>query len=46
MSLQSAILNHFRKMLSGEEVAEVLEALTKAGHVVVNGKKVAYPNRG
>ena len=46
MSLQSAILNHFHKMLSGEEVAEVLEALTKAGHVVVNVKKVAYPDRG
>lgn len=45
MSLQSAILSHFHKMLSGEEVAEVLEALTAAGHVVVNGKKVAYPDR-
>ena len=45
MSLQSAILNH-HKMLSVEEVAEVLEALTAAGHVVVNGKKVAYPDRG
>ena len=46
MSLQSAILFHFHKMLSGEEVAEVLEALTAAGQVVVNGKKVAYPDRG
>jgi len=46
MSLQSAILNHFHKVLSGEEVAEVLEALTAAGHVVINGKKVAYPDRG
>lgn len=46
MSLQSAILSHFHKMLSGKEVVEVLEALTAAGHVVVNGKKVAYPNRG
>jgi PIN domain len=46
MSLQSAILSHFHKVLSGEEVAEVLEALTAAGHVVVNGKKVAYPDRG
>ena len=44
MSLQSAILSHFHK-LSGKEVAEVLEALTAAGHVVVNGKKVAYPDR-
>ena len=45
-SLQSAILSHFRKMLSGEEVAEVLEALIAAGHVVANGTKVAYPDRG
>lgn len=45
-SLQSTIRSHFHKMLSEEEVAEVLEALTAAGHVVVNGKKVAYPARG
>ena len=45
-SLQSAILSHFHKVLSMEEVAEVLKALTAAGHVVVNGKKVAYPRRG
>ncbi len=45
MSLQSAILSHFHKMLSGQEVAEVLEALRAAGHVVVNGKKVTYPDR-
>ena len=45
-SLQSAILSHFHKVLSGEEVVEVLEALTAAGHVVVNGKKVTYPGRG
>jgi len=45
-SLQSAILSHFHKLLSGEEVAEVLEALTAAGQVVVKGKKVAYPDRG
>ena len=44
-SLQSAILAH-HKTLSGEEVAEVLAALTAAGHVVINGKKVAYPDRG
>jgi PIN domain len=44
-SLQSAILAHFHKVLSIEEVAEVLEALTVAGHVAVNGKKVAYPER-
>lgn len=46
MSLRSAILSHFHKVLSEEEVAEVVEALTAAGHVVVNGKKVAYPDRG
>lgn len=45
-SLQSAILSHFHKVLSGEDLAEVLEALTAAGYVVVNGKKVAYPDRG
>jgi hypothetical protein len=45
-SLQSAILSHFHKVLSGEEIAEVRKALTAAGHVVVNGKKVAYPDRG
>jgi hypothetical protein len=46
MSLQSAILAHFHKVLSEEEVTAVLEALTVAGHVVVNGKKVSYPDRG
>jgi hypothetical protein len=46
VSLQSAILAHFHKALCGEEVAEVLTALIAAGHVVVNGKKVAYPDRG
>lgn len=45
-SLQSAILSHFHKVLSVEDVAEVLEALTTARHVVVNGKKVAYLDRG
>ena len=45
-SLQSAILFHFHNVLSGEEVAKVLKALTAAGHVVVSGKKVEYPNRG
>ena len=46
MSLQSAILSHFHKVFSEQEVAEVLEALIAAGHVVRNGKKVAYPERG
>ena len=45
-SLQSAILSHFHKMLSAEEVSEVTEALTAAGQVVLNGKKIGYPNRG
>ena len=46
MSLQSAIVSHYHKMLSAKEIAEVLEALTAARNVVVNGKKVAYPDRG
>jgi len=45
-SLQSTILSHFHKLLSAEEVTKVQEALTAAGLVVVNGKKVAYPDRG
>ena len=44
-SLQRAILSHFDGGLSGEEVAEVLEALTAAGHVVVNEQEVAYSDR-
>ena len=44
-SLQSTILSHFHKLLSVDEVAEVLKALTVAGHVVINGKKVEYPAR-
>jgi len=44
-SLQSAILSHFHKVLSAEDVVKVLEELKAAGHVVVNGKKVAYPDR-
>ena len=45
-SLQSAILSHFHRVLSSEDVAKVLKALTAAGHVVVNGKKIEYPDRG
>jgi PIN domain len=45
-SLQSAILSHFHKLLSPEEVANVVEALKQAGHIVVNEKKVVYPERG
>ena len=46
MSLQSAILSYFHKVLSEKEVVQVLNALTAAGHVVVNGKKVTYRERG
>lgn len=46
VTLQSTIFNHFNKTLSVEEVAEVFNALTAAGQVVVNGKKIAYPDRG
>ena len=42
-SLESTILSHFHKLISEKEVAEVLKALTAAGHVVLNGKKVTYP---
>jgi hypothetical protein len=45
VSLQNAILSHFHKALSGEEVVKVREALAAAGHVLVNGKKVTYPDR-
>jgi PIN domain-containing protein len=45
-SLQSAILSHFHKVLSEKDVNEVLNVLTAAGHVVVNGKKLTYPDRG
>jgi len=41
-SLKSAILSHFHKALAAEDVAAVLEALVAAGHVALNGKKVAY----
>jgi hypothetical protein len=44
-SLQSAILSHFHKRLSPEEVADVVTALQETRHVAVNGKKVAYPER-
>ena len=45
-SLQSAILSHFHKLISEKEAIEVLEALKAAGLVVVNGKKVVFPDRG
>ena len=46
LTLQRTILSHFHKMLSGEEVAQVITELTAAGHVAINGTKVAYPERG
>ena len=42
VTLKSAILAHFHKTISEEEVANVVEALVAAGRVVLNGKKVAY----
>lgn len=44
-SLQSAILSHFNKTLSGDRVARVVKELTAAGYIVVTGQKIAYPNR-
>jgi hypothetical protein len=44
-ALQSTILAHFHKLLSPEDVANVVEALKQAGHVMINGKKVTYPKR-
>ena len=44
-SLQNAILSHFHKLLTPEEVVKVVEALQQAGQITVNGKKVAYPKR-
>lgn len=46
MSLESAILSYFHRVLSAEQVAQVLKALIVSGNVVVNGKKVTYPDRG
>ncbi|HKO62274.1 MAG TPA: PIN domain-containing protein [Pyrinomonadaceae bacterium] len=43
-SLQSTIFSHFQELLSEEEVANVLTALSAKGRVVVNGKKVTYPD--
>jgi len=42
-TLERAILSHFQKQLSPEDVAKVVEALKQAGQIVVSGKKVAYP---
>ena len=45
-TLQSAILSHFYKLLSPEDVGSVIEALKEAGHIVINENKVAYPECG
>ena len=46
MSLQRAILSHFSKALSKDQVAEVVKALTAARHLAVSGNKVVYPEHG
>ena len=46
VSLQSAILSHFHKVISDKDVAEVVQALIGAGYVEVNKNKVTYPDRG
>jgi PIN domain len=45
-TLQSAILSHFYKFLSPEDVGDVIEALKEERYIVINGNKVAYPERG
>lgn len=45
-TLHSSIASHFLKLLSAEEVSSVVEALKAAGHITVNGQKVAYAERG
>ncbi len=44
-SLQGAIRSHFHNVLSEEDVSKVLDSLTASGHVILNGKRVAYPDR-
>jgi hypothetical protein len=44
-SLRSAILSHFHRLISEEEVTEILDALTVAGPILINGKKVTYQDR-
>ena len=45
-ALESAILSQFRKQLPAKDGSKVVEALKQAGHIEVNGEKVAYPKRG
>ena len=44
-SLPNTIHSHFLKQLSAAEVVDVLAALTAAGHIVIDGKKVLYRDR-
>jgi PIN domain-containing protein len=41
-SLQGAILSHFYRVLSAEEIGAVVKALIAGGYVVANGKKVTW----
>lgn len=45
-TLNSAIAAHFQNQLADEDIAAVVSALKKAGHVSVNDGKVAYANAG
>ena len=45
-ALKRAILSQFRKQLLPEDAPKVIEALTQAGYVEINGETVAYPRRG
>ncbi|HEX5703603.1 MAG TPA: PIN domain-containing protein [Pyrinomonadaceae bacterium] len=41
-ALQRTILSHFRD-LSTQEITKVVDGLKRAGHIEINGEKVAYP---
>ena len=44
-SLHNTILTHFERTLSQDQVAKVVKALTAAGYIGVNGKKISYNDR-
>ena len=44
-SLQNTILAHFERTLSADQVVKVVKALTAAGYIVVNGKKISYTDQ-
>lgn len=44
-TLHSSIHAHFLKLLSTEEVGEVVVALSTSRHIVVDGTKVSYPKK-